>query len=295
VSGSRSCRDRPLDVGASGATANDRIGVATNATLPIADQAIPLALAARTLREAMKDKTYQRTPLGTMVRRYIRWMRNEYGATPATIRDYEAILARMSLTLADKEPIDVQTEDLRDVIDLWAEREARTRQKVTSVIRAFWAWMEEQGLIALSPAAPIRRPRAPRKIARTLPTDARTRLLEVARHPRDRLALFCLLALGMRREELAGIQVRDFDSDGRWVRVLGKGQKERRLPLRGPALAELQLMLTVDLPHLGRPPEPDDYLLYPVRRLANGKGPEVQMTFSVPESAASGGGVRRGR
>jgi site-specific recombinase XerC len=155
--------------------------------------------------------------------------------------------------------------------------------------------MEEQGLIALSPAARIRRPRAPRKIARTLPTDARTRLLEVARHPRDRLALFCLLALGMRREELAGIQVRDFDSDGRWVRVLGKGQKERRLPLRGPALAELQLMLTVDLPHLGRPPEPDDYLLYPVRRLANGKGPEVQMTFSVPESAASGGGVRRGR
>jgi integrase/recombinase XerC len=248
VSGSRSCRYRPRDVGASGATAKDRIGVAGNANLPIADQAIPLALAARTLREAMKDKTYQRTPLGTMVRRYIRWLRNEYGATPATIRDYEAILARMSLTLADKEPIDVQTEDLRDVIDLWAEREARTRQKVTSVIRAFWAWMEEQGLIALSPAARIRRPRAPRKI-------------------------------GMRREELAGIQIRNFDADGRWVRVFGKGQKERRLPLRGPALAELQLMLTVDLPHLGRPPEPDDYLLYPVRRLANGKGPEGQMTY----------------
>jgi integrase len=93
-----------------------------------------------------------------------------------------------------------------------------------------------------------------------VPTDARTHLLEVARHPRDRLALFCLLALGMRREELAGIQIRNFDADGRWVRVFGKGQKERRLPLRGPALAECQLMLTVDLPHLGRPPEPDDYL-----------------------------------
>ena len=38
-------------------------------------------------------------------------------------------------------------------------------------------------------------------------------------------------------------------------------------------------MLTVDLPHLGRPPEPDDYLLYPVRRLANGKGIEGQMTY----------------
>jgi hypothetical protein len=64
-----------------------------------------------------------------MVGRYIRWLRNEYGATPATIRDYEAILARMSLTLADKDPIDVTIEDLRDVIDLWAARSARTRQK----------------------------------------------------------------------------------------------------------------------------------------------------------------------
>ena len=39
--------------------------------------------------------------------RYLRWFRNEYGATPSTLRDYEAVLARMSLTLADKEPIDV--------------------------------------------------------------------------------------------------------------------------------------------------------------------------------------------
>lgn len=47
-------------------------------------------------------------------------------------------------------------DDLREVIDLWGGRSARTRQKVTSVIRAFWAWMEEQGHIAISPAAKIR-------------------------------------------------------------------------------------------------------------------------------------------
>jgi len=72
-----------------------------------------------------------------MAARYIRWLRNEYGATPSTIRDYEAILAGMSLALADRELIEVSVEDLRDVIDLWGGRAARTRQKVTSVIRAF--------------------------------------------------------------------------------------------------------------------------------------------------------------
>ena len=72
--------------------------------------------AARIIREAVKDKSYRSTPLGQLVGRYMRWFRNEYGATESTLRDYEAVLARMSLTLADKEPIDVSIEDLRDVI-----------------------------------------------------------------------------------------------------------------------------------------------------------------------------------
>ena len=48
------------------------------------------------------------------------------------------------------------------------------------------------------------------------------------------------------------------------------------MPLRGPILAELRLMLVTDLPHVGRPPQGDDYLLYPVRTLADGKGSEGQ-------------------
>jgi hypothetical protein len=101
---------------------------------------LTLGEAARIIREAVKDKSYRSTPLGQLVGRYLRWFRNEYGATESTLRDYEAVLARMSLTLVDKEPIDVSVDDLRDVIDLWGERAPRTRQEVTSVVRAFWSW-----------------------------------------------------------------------------------------------------------------------------------------------------------
>src|SRR6266545_1415960 len=103
---------------------------------------LTLGEAARIIREAVKDKSYRSTPLGQLVGRYLRWFRNEYGATESTIRDYEAILARMSLLLADREPLEVSAEDLREVIDTWAMRHARTRAKVTSVIRAFWVWAE---------------------------------------------------------------------------------------------------------------------------------------------------------
>lgn len=245
------------------------------------DLALTHADIGRMLRELpVKDKSYQKTgPVGALAGRYIRWFRNEWGATPSSVRDYEAVIARMCFALGGKEPYEVSVEDLRAVIDLWADASGRTRQKVTSVVRAFWSWCEDEGHIAISPASKIRRPRAERRVVQTLPPNARPRLLLVAKAPRDRLGLFCLLALGVRRDELTRLQVRDFEPVNGWVRLYGKGRKERVLPVRGPMLQELRLFLSSDLPHVGRPPQGDDYLLYPVRRYANGWGKEGQMSW----------------
>jgi hypothetical protein len=63
--------------------------------------------------------------------------------------------------------------------------------------------------------------------------------------------------------------------------VFGKGQKEGMLPLRGPILSsEAGLLLPTELPHVGRLPEPDDFLIYPVDRRAAGNGPEGQRIYS---------------
>ncbi len=232
---------------------------------------LSLAEAAETLRAAMRDRSYRATPIGALVGRYVRWLRNEWGATPATVRDYEGVLARMALALADREPLEVTIEDLREVIDLWADREARTRQKVTSVIRAFWAWAEDNDQVPFSPAAKLRRPRAPRKTAPLLPADTDARLLAGCTRPRDRAALLLLLDLGLRRNELAGVQVRDLDLARRHLTVYGKGQKSRVLPLRGRVVLELEAWLLTPLEALGRPPEPDDFLLYPEKRTDGGR------------------------
>jgi site-specific recombinase XerD len=230
---------------------------------------LTLGEAARIIREAVKDKSYRSTPLGQLVGRYLRWFRNEYGATESTIRDYEAILARMSLLLADREPLEVSTEDLRKVIDTWAMRHARTRAKVTSVIRAFWVWAEEEGHVAFSPASKIRRPRAPRKTAPLLPAHVDELLLDCAQTSRDRLALHVLLDCGVRRAELGGIRIRDFDLARSQLTVFGKGQKERVIPLRGRIVMALRTFLGEPLEFVGRRPEPDDFLLYPEKRTPN--------------------------
>jgi hypothetical protein len=124
---------------------------------------LALVEAARVLREAVKDKTYRGTPLGQLVGRYVRWCRNERGLVDVTtIRDYEYTLARMALTLPDLEPVEVTIEHLRIVVDLWADREPRTRKKVTSAIRSFWKWAEEEGHVEHSPASRLRSPKVPK-------------------------------------------------------------------------------------------------------------------------------------
>lgn len=65
-------------------------------TTPIAQERLTWGQVALMIRASVRDKSYQRTPVGVMVARYIRWFRNEWGATATTIRDYEAVLARPS-------------------------------------------------------------------------------------------------------------------------------------------------------------------------------------------------------
>ena len=233
---------------------------------------LTLAEAAAIIDAAMRDKSYRASSLGQLVGRYLRWFRNEWGATDATLRDYESVLAKMSLRLAHLEPPEVDVEDLRAVIDdYWGDASARTRQKVTSVVRAFWTWVESEALVPFSPAARLKRPRAPRPVAPLLPAGADSRLLAASSEPRDRVALLCLLDLGLRRGGVAGLQVRHFDLARRTVTVTEKGQKARTLPLRGRIVLELEQWLLTPLVGVERQPEPDDYLLYAVKRFNQGK------------------------
>src|SRR5829696_6280529 len=111
--------------------------------------ALTLADAARIMRDALRDRSYRATSLGLEVAHYYRWKKNECGATAETLRDYEAILAKLALDHSDLEP-PIGTERLREFIDnRWGEAAPRTRGKVISVLRDFFAYqVREQRLTA---------------------------------------------------------------------------------------------------------------------------------------------------
>lgn len=222
---------------------------------------LTLGEAARMMREALRDRSYRSTPLGLEVARYYRWKKNEWGATASTLVDYEAILAKLALDHADLELADlappVGTERLREFIEArWGERTPRTRAKVISVLRDFFAWAVRERGLAANPATPIFRPRK-RDVARGTFTPADVaRLVSSQTRQRDRVALLLLFRLGLRKGELARLQFKHYD--GRRLTIFGKAGKVRYLPVVD---AELRLQLERHI--LDRAPGPDEYLLYP--------------------------------
>jgi len=239
--------------------------------MAVSDLECELRALAPMLRGLLKDKRYRASSQGALVGRFIRWLRNEKGAQPSSVRDYESVLARMSLHLADIEPGDTTLEHLRDVLDTWAGNEPATRAKVVSVMRSFWQWAEDEGHVTASPARRLVRPRKPKLEAKLLPIATDAKVLSAAETARDRLALLVLFDCGVRRAELAGIRVRDIDLARRTIVVTGKGRKSRTIPIRGRIVLAAEEYLLEQLAHpVARQPEPDDFLLYPEKRNPNG-------------------------
>lgn len=101
----------------------------------------------------------------------------------------------------------------------------RSIARETFALKAFFAFLEQLGIVELSPARRIRNRRVGRRIPRTPSEQEIERLIEAARTPRDLAILELFYATGCREAELAGIRVEHIN--GHEIKVRGKGDKER--------------------------------------------------------------------
>ena len=116
-----------------------------------------------------------------------------------------------------------------------------------------------------NPAAEIATPRRMRKLPRTLSPSESERLIEAAngttpRAMRDRALVELMYGAGLRVSETVGLARTSVDIDARIVRVLGKGDKERIVPLGRPAAEGVRRYLALGRPHLDRRYRPDLFL-----------------------------------
>ncbi len=111
----------------------------------------------------------------------------------------------------------------------------KSLQRRLSACRSFYGWQVRQGRLAASPAAGIRAPKAPRKLPQVLDPDEVKALVEVPTDAplglRDRALLELFYSSGLRLSELCALRWRDLDLVDGLVTVMGKGSKQRSVPL----------------------------------------------------------------
>ena len=116
-------------------------------------------------------------------------------------------------------------------------------QRRLSACRGFFAWLLRQGAIAANPAAGIRAPRAARKLPQVLDPDEAKVLVEVPTDAplglRDRALLELFYSSGLRLSELCALRWRDLDLADGLVTVMGKGERQRTVPIGSHARAAL--------------------------------------------------------
>jgi len=121
---------------------------------------------------------------------------------------------------------------------------AKSLQRRLSACRSFYAWLLKNGAIDSSPAAGLRAPKAPRKLPQVLDADEAVRLVELPTDAplglRDRALLELFYSSGLRLSELCALRWRDIDVASAMLKVHGKGNRERIVPVGSHALAALE-------------------------------------------------------
>lgn len=147
---------------------------------------------------------------------------------------------------------------------------SRTVAAHLSALRGLFGWLASSGAIAEDPTAALSAPKLARTLPRALSADEVGRLMAAPEDGtpaglRDAAMLELLYATGARISELARLRVGEVDFAGGEVRLLGKGRKERIVPVHRRALAAVGSYLSQGRPKLlrGASPEPPELFISP--------------------------------
>ena len=182
-----------------------------------------------------------------LIKEYGHYLINEKDASEHTHKNYLADLRQFSEYMGTKHPKvnTLKAEGLRDVnnvivrgflAELFKKNSAASVARKLASLRSFFQYWVRRGSLNNNPAKDVSSPKVPRRLPVFLSIDEIFKLLEgpQGNNPlimRDRAILELLYASGLRVSELVGLDVDQIDFDGEVIKVLGKGKKERIVPI----------------------------------------------------------------
>jgi integrase/recombinase XerC len=194
------------------------------------------------------------TGLSEQIVVFCRYLDTERNVSPHTLAAYRLDLEQLAAFVARETGAaagvgDVDHLLLRRYLALLGKRAKKSSVgRKLAAIRSFFRFLVRQGVVAKNPAELIATPKKENRLPFHLDIDQVTTLVEAPQGDdkqalRDRAILEMLYSCGLRVSELTGLAIGDLDLSGGMVRVLGKGSKERIVPVGSRALEAIRKYL----------------------------------------------------
>lgn len=189
------------------------------------------------------------------VEEYLTWLRLERGRARSTVTAYRRDLRAWCahLRALGRAVTDVTEDDLASWVQALraSELAPSTVKRRIVAARNVHRFLAEEGIVDVDPGAQVAPPPVAKGLPKALTEDEVGALLDSVVghepvHRRDRAILETLYGAGLRISELVGLSLRDVDLHDGFMRVVGKGDKERVVPLIGTANEALADWLTLD-------------------------------------------------
>ncbi|MDU1085339.1 MAG: tyrosine recombinase XerC, partial [Leclercia adecarboxylata] len=187
--------------------------------------------------------------LAPAVTRFLRYLGVERQLSPITLVNYQRQLDAI-MQLADEIGLKSWQQCDAATVRTFAVRSRRKGLGPASLalrlsaLRSFFDWQVSQGELNANPAKGIAAPKAPRHLPKNIDVDDVNRLLDIDLNDplavRDRAMLEVMYGAGLRLSELVNLDIKHLDLDTGEVWVMGKGSKERRLPIGRNAVAWIE-------------------------------------------------------
>jgi len=198
--------------------------------------------------------------MDALIDQFINYLRLERGLADNTIQAYSRDLSSFARFLEEQglSPLTVSRDQIIEYLSsLKRSLSARSIARSISATRMFFRFVASEGHIRENPARLLETPRLSRKLPDVLSTDEVERLLarpdpSTPRGIRDRAMLELLYATGLRVSELISLTVLNVNLESGYIRTLGKGAKERLVPMGGKAIEAVRDYLLEGRPQMVR-------------------------------------------
>ena len=210
-----------------------------------------------------KDKT-----TANIAKAYQRYMRLERNFAPNTLDAYMRDIDKLLKHLRDR-GIDPTAATLADLRDFAARLHdlgigPRSQCRILSGVRSFYKFLQTDGFIDDDPSELLESPQLGEHLPEVLTTDEVDRLEQAIdlgkwEGQRNKAIIEVLFSCGLRVSELVNLKLSDLFLADRFIRVIGKGRKERLVPISDNAIRQLRFWFD-DRNHMDIKPGEEDYV-----------------------------------